>query len=78
MFKKAWKSFSEAVGRVLGFILFIVMSVLGIIFFLDKSNAFKKKRKNLGLYVKNPKSKKDKEKADELEDALNTLNDNNN
>ena len=78
MFKKAWQSFSETAGRVLGFILFIVMSVVGIIFFLDKSNAFKQKKKNLGLYVKNPKSKEDKEKADELEDALNSLNDNSN
>ncbi len=71
---KTWlKSFVHTLGRICAFIVMILMAIAGIIFMLNKSDKYKKKQKQLKLYVKNPQAASDKKKGEQLEKDIDDL-----
>jgi hypothetical protein len=74
MFKETMKSFARTVGKIFGYIFLGIMTVLGVILFLDKSNFFKRTKKGLKIYVRNPEQNNDNAKGEQLEDDINLLN----
>lgn len=73
MIKIWFKSFIHTLGRVCAFLVAIGMAVLGVIFFLNKNDKYKNKKKQLQVYVRNPQAKSDKKKGEQLENDIDDL-----